>query len=120
MEDLIERGNVDGTRSILDICYVSDTPFPHENWEFLVETAHLEGIMYHFTTYPLSSNNLFSLFGTVQPTHELIESVLLRGNKRSDTAQKFWRDIERGTSKHIIVYFENKPIEIFFAGYSFD
>jgi len=35
-------------------------------------------------------------------------------------AEEFWDSIDRGTGRHIIIYNRDRPVEIFFAGYSFD
>jgi hypothetical protein len=68
------------------------------------------------TAFPLTSSELVDLFNTEQPTHEMIESVLIN----SEVSNTFWESIDRGTARYIIVHKENQPNEIFFAGYSFD
>ncbi|MCC5636868.1 hypothetical protein LC593_13565 [Nostoc sp. CHAB 5844] len=120
----LEASDADGTRSILDILRVADRPCPLLGDEF--EAALLGGEEYHEilgeifnTAFPLNPAELITLFGTEQPTHEMIESVIL-GNTNSDAAEKFWDSIDRGSARYIIVYAENQPSEIFFAGYSFD
>jgi hypothetical protein len=85
-----EAADADGTRSILDIDRVGDEP------DFGVVAA-------------LSSKQLVALFGTDRPTREMIK-------KNHD----FYDDIERGQGVYIIVYENDKPSEIFFAGYSYD
>ncbi|MEH2243023.1 hypothetical protein [Nostoc sp.] len=71
------------------------------------------------TAFPLPLTELVALFGTEQPTHEMIESVIF-GKTNSDASNAFWYSIDRGTARYIIVYTENQPSEIFFIGYSFD
>ena len=90
IEEAREIADADGTGSILDIDQVGDEP------DFGV-------------VVPLSAENLVELYGTAQPTHEMIEANL-----------DFYEDIERGQGIYIVVYKGGKPAEIFFAGYSYD
>ena len=90
IEEAMEDSDADGTRSILDIERVGDEP------DFSVAA-------------PLPSETLESLFGTTQPTREMIE-----GN------MDFLEDVDRGHCVYIIAYKDGRPSEIFFAGYSFD
>ncbi|BAY16604.1 hypothetical protein NIES21_24340 [Anabaenopsis circularis NIES-21] len=124
IEAALEASEADGTRSILDILRVADKPCPLSRDEF--EEALGGGEEFHQilgevwnTAFLLTSAELITLFGTEQPTHEMIESVIL-GNTNSDAAEVFWDSIDRGSARYIIVYAENQPSEIFFAGYSFD
>lgn len=103
----VEAADADGTRSILDIFQVSDSP------DFCV-------------TCPFPTENLLRLFGTDKPERELIESVVLEEKPLYfwvdgyDMLEDFWRTIGRGESRYIVVYKDDKPSEIFFVGYSFD
>jgi hypothetical protein len=90
IEEVLENMDEDGTRSILDMTHVAEQP------DF-------------FAVAPLSPDQLLSLFGTRQPTHEMIV-----GN------YDLYEEIDRGQGVYIIVYKDGKPAEIFFAGYSFD
>ena len=90
IEEAREIADADGTGSILDIDGVGDEP------DFGV-------------VVPLSAENLVELYGTAQPTHEMIEANL-----------DFYEDVERGQGIYIVVYKGGKPAEIFFAGYSYD
>jgi len=90
IEEAREIADADGTGSILDIDQVGDEP------DFGV-------------VVPLSAEYLVELYGTAQPTHEMIEANL-----------DFYEDIERGQGIYIVVYKGGKPAEIFFAGYSYD
>jgi len=90
IEEAREIADADGTGSILDIDGVGDEP------DFGV-------------VVPLSAEYLVELYGTAQPTHEMIEANL-----------DFYEDIERGQGIYIVVYKGGKPAEIFFAGYSYD
>ena len=90
IDEAREIADADGTGSILDIDGVGDEP------DFGV-------------VVPLSAENLVELYGTAQPTHEMIEANL-----------DFYEDIERGQGIYIVVYKGGKPAEIFFAGYSYD
>jgi hypothetical protein len=90
IEEAFEDAGADGTRSILDLDRVSDEP------EFGVVTT-------------LADETLIRLFGTTRPSREMVESN-----------HDFWEDIERGEGICIILYKDDKPDEIFFAGYSCD
>jgi len=89
-EAALEGASEDGTRSILDIMTVSETP------DFC-------------TAAPLSAEELDTCFGTSRPTLKMI--------KESDS---FWEMIGRGMARYIIIYETDQPKSIFFGGYSFD
>lgn len=80
----------DGTRSILDIDGISDSP------DFGVAA-------------PLDPSALEDLYGTTEPTHKMVEEGL-----------DIFDQIERGQAVYIVVYRKGKPDELFFAGYSYD
>lgn len=82
--------DAEGTRSILDIDAVGDAS------DFGIAA-------------PLDDAALEDLFGTTEPTHEIVESNL-----------DVFDQIERGQAIYIVVYRDGKPDELFFAGYSFD
>ena len=86
----MENSGADGTRSILDISIVGDSP------DF-------------FTVCPLPDKELERLFGTKKPTHEMVEQNM-----------DFYEDIERGQGIYIVIYKDGSPSEYFFGGYSFD
>jgi hypothetical protein len=90
IEDAIEDADADGTRSILDMERVSDEP------DFGSVTR-------------LPDDALVELFGTSKPTREMIESN-----------DDLFEALERGQGVYIVAYRDDKPSEIFFAGYSFD
>jgi hypothetical protein len=90
IEAAIEDADADGTRSILDMERVSDDPD-------------------YGLVAPLSDEDLVDLFGTSKPTREMIESN-----------DDLFEAIERGQGVYIVAYRDEKPSEIFFAGYSFD
>ena len=89
-EAALEMMDADGTGSILDISRVSEQP------DF-------------FCAAPLSESELQACFGTSRPT--------LGHIKGSDA---FWDTIERGHARYVVVYEDDQPENIFFAGYSFD
>jgi hypothetical protein len=89
-EAALELAEADGTRSILDISRISDSP------DFCCAA-------------PLSPDELERYFGTRKPTE-----AMLRENG------EFWEDIERGMARYVILYEGDEPKEIYFAGYSFD
>lgn len=90
IDEAMENSGASGTGSILDISRVADRPD-------------------YFAVAPLSREELLELFGTEQPTREVIEGNL-----------SFFQDIERGQGIYIVAYQDGKPTELFFAGYSFD
>jgi len=79
----------DGTRSILDMDRVSERPE-------------------YFAVSPLPETELVRLYGTTEPTHEMVEELL------------FLEDAERGKGIYIVLYEDGAPSQILFAGYSFD
>jgi hypothetical protein len=90
IEEAFEEADADGTRSILDMMTVSDVPD-------------------YSAVAPLPQEDLLDLFGTDRPTHEMIEE-----------SEELYDKLERGQGVYIIVYKDDQPSEIFFAGYSFD
>lgn len=86
----------DGTRSILDMEDVADEP------------ADPDGDPPFCVVSPLPPELLEELYGTTQPTREMVEDLA------------FLEDIERGTGVYLVVYANGRPSEICFAGYSFD
>ena len=90
IDEAREEAAEDGTRSILDIDGIGDEP------DFCVAA-------------PVSEQLLEELYGTTEPTHEMIDLEL-----------EIFEHIERGQAVYIIVYRDGQPDELFFAGYSFD
>jgi hypothetical protein len=90
IEEALQDTSADGTRSILDIYAVAEQP------DF-------------FTAGPLPGEMLESLYGTQQPTREMVEQNM-----------DFLEDLERGHCVYIVLYKNGKPDELLFAGYSFD
>jgi hypothetical protein len=90
IEEALEIADADGTASILDIQRVSDEP------DF-------------FCAAPFSPAELKSYFGSAHPTRSDIQG-----------SEEYWDDLERGQARYAIVYTDDKPSEIYFAGYSFD
>jgi hypothetical protein len=85
-----EEAAEDGTRSILDIGVVADTP------DFCVAA-------------PFPKESLVRYFGTAQPTKEIVSRSL-----------DFMESIERGQCFYFTIFKDERPSELFFAGYSFD
>jgi hypothetical protein len=90
LENVFADAGADGTRSILDIFAVADEP------DFA-------------TAAPLSKEVLEGLYGTTQPTRQMIEQNM-----------DFLEDLERGHCVYLVTYKDAMPDELFFAGYSFD
>ena len=90
MAEAFEDADADGTRSIIDLERVSDEP------ELGTVTA-------------LADEQLQELFGTTRPSREMVE--------RNDD---LWENLDRGQGVYIILYKNDQPSELYFAGYSFD
>ena len=90
IDEAIEEADADGTRSILDMMTVADEP------DFNAVA-------------PLPPEALVELFGTDKPTREMIEEN-----------DELFEVLERGQGVYVVVYKDDRPSEIFFAGYSFD
>lgn len=90
IEEAMQDAAEDGTRSILDLMAVGEEP------DFCVAAR-------------LPEHELLELYGTAQPTREMISSNL-----------PFSDEMERGQGVYILVYKNGEPDEVFFAGYSFD
>lgn len=90
IQEALEASDADGTRSILDLDHVSEEP------DFCAVA-------------PLPPEELERLFGTDEPTHEMIEQ-----------SDELFEGMERGQGVYIIVHKHGRPDEIFFGGYSFD
>ena len=90
IESALEAAEADCTRSILDLERVG--------------TRADCGIVVQ-----LSSDKLDDLYGTARPTHQMI-------TKNMD----FFEEIERGQGIYIVVYKDDRPAELFFAGISYD
>lgn len=86
----LEASDADGTRSILDIEHISEKPA-------------------FGAAAPLSLQDLKFIFRTEKPTWEDIKQNL-----------GFFENIGRGHCVYIILYKDDKPDEIFFAGFSCD
>jgi len=89
-EEALEVTGEDGARSILDIFAISDEP----------------GLC---TAAPLSREELLRYFGTDSPTVGMVQECV-----------EFWEDIERGTARYVTIRDGSTPVQIVFAGYSFD
>ncbi len=90
IEEALAIADADGTASILDIDHVAEEP------DFCAVA-------------PFSENELIGYFGTARPSRHLIAEN-----------QDFFEDLDRGQGRYIIAYDQERPTEIFFAGYSFD
>jgi hypothetical protein len=88
--EALEASDADGTRSVLDMESVGNEMGA--------------GVM-----VALPAAQLLELFGTDRPSRAMIE-----GN------MDFFNELERGHGIYIIAYGNDKPSEIFFAGYSYD
>src|SRR5262249_47489361 len=92
-----ENAGETGTRSILDIEFVSESP-------------QFQGV------YPVPPHNLRQVFGTEQPTREMIE----RAYAGSEEFEDYFMELDRVQALYILAYHEGQPLEVFFAGWSAD
>lgn len=115
IEEALEAAEADGTRSILDIFQVSSVSYAEA-----VATSTHGGLDLFCTTFPLSQEELLTLFGTDKVTHNQIEASIVEPEGNKALATQFLESIDRGTARHILVYEGDKPVKIFFIGYSFD
>lgn len=88
--DAFAASREEGTRSILDLTGIGDEP------DFS-------------TAARLPDEALIEHFGTTRPTREQVEQN-----------HDFMEDIERGQGVYIVLYRDDLPDELYFAGYSFD
>jgi hypothetical protein len=90
IDEALEIADADGTASILDIQQISAEP------DF-------------FCAAPFSAGELTQFFGSVHPTRADIEA-----------SRDYWEEMERGQARYAVVYAKDQPVELYFAGYSFD
>ena len=90
IEDAREDSDADGTRSILDVSQLSDKPD-------------------YDAVAPLDDDELMEFFGTTRPSAEDVEDC-----------DDLFEQIERGQGIYLIVYENDQPAQIYFAGYSSD
>ena len=85
-----DASDADGTRSILDVSRISTKP-------------DFDAVA------PLDETELIELFGTTKPTAADVED-----------SDELFDQIERGQGVYVVVYENDEPAQIFFAGYSYD
>ena len=90
IDEALQASDADGTRSILDISAISADPD-------------------YFSAAPLSDAALNSYFGTTQPSRAML-----------DSNAPFLKNVKRGHAVYIVLYEDGIPVELYFAGYSFD
>jgi hypothetical protein len=95
-EDAIRNADAAGTRSMIDIEKVSPTR------ELL-------------TISPAPPEKLRALFGTEKPSHAMVETA---SKKMSDEFQGFLEIYDRGEGLYIVLYEDDRPVEIYIAGWS--
>ncbi|MBS0580361.1 MAG: hypothetical protein JSR36_13990 [Proteobacteria bacterium] len=90
IESALAAAQAPGTRSILDIGSVAEEP------DF-------------FVAAPLCEDTLQATYGTIRPTREMVDAHLaVIGH------------LNRGHAAYVVIYADEVPREILFAGYSFD
>lgn len=112
IEEALSNQKEVGTSSVLDMLEVGESP----------------NIL---TVCPLSQDDLLNLFRTDKPTIEMVRFLVAEYYpdlfdeetfEEYPGGEEFWESIGRGEGRYILIYDEDddKPFEIFFAGYSFD
>lgn len=90
IEEALSASKEDGTRSILDIDHISEE-------------------MKYCAAAPLGEDTIEELYGTNKPTHTMVEEDM-----------SFFDYVDRLMAIYIILYEDDMPSEILFAGYSAD
>ena len=90
IDEALEIADADGTASILDIAQIADEP------DFCCAA-------------PFSPSELKTYFGTDRPTRAHVEQC-----------DDYRENMERGQARYAVLYANDAPSEIYFAGYSFD
>ncbi len=90
IQEAREDSDADGTRSILDVSRLSDKPD-------------------YDAVAPLDDDELMEFFGTTKPGAEDVEDN-----------DDLFDQIERGQGIYVIIYEDDQPTQVFFAGYSYD
>ena len=90
IEEARDDSDADGTRSILDVTYVREEPD-------------------YDAVAPVREDELMEFFGTTKPSAEDVEDC-----------DDLFDSIERGQGVYVVLYEDDEPSQIFFAGYSYD
>jgi len=90
IDEAREDSDADGTRSILDVSRLCAKPD-------------------YDAVAPLDDDELMEFFGTTRPTADEVEDN-----------DDLFDQIERGQGIYVIIYEDDAPSQIFFAGYSYD
>jgi hypothetical protein len=113
IEEAIAWNGEDGTHSILDVDRVVGSLPPKLDWSsYAIDPqAWQDTFLARLgTVSPLTTAQLLRIFWTTQPTHDLIVQ----------RAANLWPLRDRDEGLYIIVYQDDLPIEIYFAGFSGD
>lgn len=90
IDEAREDSDADGTRSILDVSRINEEPD-------------------YDAVAPLGEDRLQEFFGTTKPSAADVEHC-----------DELFDQIERGQGVYVVVYENDAPSQIFFAGYSYD
>ena len=90
IDEAREESDADGTRSILDVSRVGGKP----DYDVVA---------------PFDDGELMEFFGTTKPTAEDLEDC-----------DVLFEQLERGQGRYVVVYDNDRPAQVFFAGYSYD
>ncbi len=103
INEAMKAADAAGTRSILDMERIGTQPD-------------------YGTVVPVEKARLIELFGTDKPKRAMIDSEDddFDEDASGDGVEELFEDIKRGRGIYIILYANEKPSEIFFAGISYD
>jgi hypothetical protein len=90
IDEARDDADADGTRSILDVSRISVEPD-------------------YDAVAPLDDDELMEFFGTTKPGIDHVEDN-----------DEIFDEIERGQGIYVVIYENDEPSQIFFAGYSYD
>jgi hypothetical protein len=99
IEEALANASEAGTRSILDIQYITTTP---EDW----------------AACPVPVDVLVEAFGSDRPSREVVASAFQ--DDGDGAFDDFFDELDRGQACYIVTYHEDQPTEVFFAGWSVD
>jgi len=92
-EEALYMAQEEGTKSILDILRISDE-------------------LDYCCAIPLKEDELIKYFNTNKPSIDILSKIY--------DYYDFWNDINRGMARVVVLYDNECPKKILFAGYSFD
>jgi hypothetical protein len=68
---------------------------------------------------PVPHERLLAIFGSDRPTRQMVEEVSERSWENTAMSEVI-EEIERGEGRSIVIYDGDKPVEVYFCGYTWD